>query len=141
MFLSKVDRNSLTWGGILISSWTLSIWPSFRDGESKCWYHENITRAAWTCMMFAPHTDLPCRFSNWDKGQPHLGRHHVFVLDAEHLAQLQGGSPHAAQRVGQALCVPRAQEGAALLLPLLGAAEELQALEPMSNPVLGADVT
>ena len=91
-------------------------------------------RAAWTCMMFAPHTDLTCRFSNRDQGQAHLGGHHVFVLDAEHLAQLQGGSPHAAQRVGQALRVPRAQEGAALLLPLLGAAEELQALEPIRQP-------
>lgn len=42
---------------------------------------------------------------------PHLWRQHVLVLDAQHLAQLERGAAHAAQRVGQPLRVVLRHEG------------------------------
>lgn len=48
----------------------------------------------------------------------YLWRQHTFVLDGDHLPQLQGGSPHPAQRIRQPLGIPLCQVPVLALLLL-----------------------
>lgn len=63
----------------------------------------------------------------------YLRRQDPLILDGEHLAQLEGSAPHAAEGIGQPLSVLVSQVGIeAILLGLLCGREEVADLRPMS---------